>query len=327
MVVKRTRKAQNSWLISKHFKKGLILSVLLLFFLGGVKKFIIQWQKGWNISSQINLILITQKESYLVNISPAENQSRIWIFPENWQLEVFGGYGKFWAKGVAKFAQDEQNSNLLTNTLAVELGLPIDYWLFVNDKSCQDQNKLKNCLIALSWYQGFLKKAKVYKGERLDFLKIIFFLKKNNFNWQIHNALQEGFFEEVKTLDGFNALVLKKDSWDKLSLSFFVDPLIRNEAIPIGVYNFSNSPGLASIFSRILVNSGALVVSVSNKEEEGPETCLIKIKNPNLIKSRIIKRMTHNFDCPIRVGEAKEFSDFTDINLYLNDGLFNLTKN
>jgi len=315
---KRKNRSREDF-ISRWLKKGVVATILLLFLIGGVRKFIVQWQQGWDRKTQINLFLVTEKDSYLVSILPASGEGLIWIFPENWQLETFGGYGNFSIKGVARFARDEKRLDLLTNTLAVELGLPIDYWLFVEKQGCQ-KGDVKDCLAGLSWYQGFLDKADSRKGSRLDFLKIVFSLKKNNINWQIYEVEQKGLFQQKESLDGSPVLILKKELWDQLALNFFVDPLIRNEAIPVGIYNFSDYPGLATAFARVLVNSGSLVVAAANGEGEGPQSCLIVIKNNNLTKTKIFKRIVANFNCPVKLAEEKEFIDMTDINIYLNNG-------
>ncbi len=316
MVSRKRRKSRHkkAVFVAQKLKLLTLGIILVLFFLGGVRKLTLAWKNGWDYHHQENLFIVDGERSYLLILSPESKEVKSWSFPKTWQLDVFGGLGRYWAKGVAKFALEEGSGQILGNTLMMELGLPIDLWIYNEHPSCPGDKNTKECLISAVWRSGFLGRASLSKGGKVDFFKTAFFLRRSG-NWQMFDVGDEGLLENISEREGAG-MALKKKSWDELSLKFFIDPLIRNEAIPLGVYNFSDQPGVAKTIARILTNAGVTVVAVSNRRQEGIDPCLITVKNAGLKDKFIFKKLLAVFNCRFQLRPLDEFSDLTDINVY-----------
>lgn len=304
---------------ARRVKIIIILIFLLLFFLGGVRNVYKQWNKAWNQQTSVNLLLV-DGQGHLLTIFPKEKKVVSWSFPDNWYLDTFGGYGRFSISGVAKFAKNEERIDILSNSVMMDLQLPIDYILQLDKGHICEVGKVRDCAISALWYQGVLNRGEFNKGDKMDFLKIALALRQGGFVWEEKDAKKEGLLIFDTTLDEKDIYLTINQKIDDLAVNYFVDPDIRSEGLNLGIYNYSSQQGLGSNLGKVWEHSGALVVEVKSIDEP-LESCLIEVEDEQILESKTFLRISQNLNCQVRVGES-DFS-VTDINIRVGSSWIN----
>jgi hypothetical protein len=317
----RRQKKNKSSPQAKKIKVAVILIFLLLFFLGGVRNVYNQWANAWDQQTSANILLIGDK-GYLLTIFPKEKRVISWSFPDNWYLDTFGGYGRFSISGVAKFARNEERTDILSNSVMMDLQLPIDYILQLGKGRSCVTGKIKDCAVSALWYQGVLNRGEVNKGSKADFLKMALTLRQGSFAWEEKDAKKEGLLVFDTTLDEKDIYLTVNQKIDDLAVSYFIDPDIRKEGLNLGIYNYSNQQGLGSNLGKVWEHSGALVVEVKSSVKNEPlESCSIEIKDKSILQSKTFLRISQNLSCPVKIGIG-DFS-VTDINIHVGPSWVN----
>ncbi len=318
MDTRRSKKNKSSSR-ARRVKIVIILIFLLLFFLGGVRNIYKQWDKAWDQQTSVNLLLV-DGQAHLLTIFPKEKKIVSWSFPNNWYLDTFGGYGRFSISGVAKFAKNEERIDILSNSVMMDLQLPIDYILQLDkDRLCEVGN-VKDCVISTLWYQGVLSGGELNKGNKMDFFKIVLALRQGGFVWEEKDAKKEGLLVFDTTLDEKDIYLTINQKIDDLAVNYFVDPDIRSEGLNLGIYNYSSQQGLGGNLGKVWEHSGALVVEVKSINES-LESCLIEVKNKQILDSKTFLRISRNLNCQVQEGKS-DFS-VTDINIRVGTSWIN----
>jgi len=100
MVSRKRRKSRHkkAVFVAQKLKLLTLGIILVLFFLGGVRKLTLAWKNGWDYHHQENLFIVDGERSYLLILSPESKEVKSWSFPKTWQLDVFGGLGRYWGQ-------------------------------------------------------------------------------------------------------------------------------------------------------------------------------------------------------------------------------------
>ena len=192
--------------------------------------------------------------------------------PEDAYSNVVEGYGYYRLEDILPLSRSEKRGDeLLVDTVSTLIGVPIEtstsrisYWdQFVTWRMTQD-NEIGRETIDLSDYPITIT------IERPDRSTID----------AIDPAKIDFYFNEV-----------------------FWERPIREENFAVGIFNASETPGLASTYGRILENVGFRIIDISNwDEEEITSDCQIRLFGSEELKETVsVQRLQSILSCPMVV--------------------------
>jgi len=279
------------------FKRIIIL--FSAFLLLGLGKRIFNWSRGnWDGKAQISLAIETNTGKILIFIlTPAKNMSTVVIVPGESIVET-PWFGAYQAKKLSLLAKQEGTPSVFSRSLAYFLGMPIDRG-FIETNLSVDQYDKKTIRSKLRrFFSPF---------RSIDNLRIWHWLGSREHVWKIINLVDFG--RETSLPDGSSVLVVDTKAISDRFWELFTDPMIKNEDIPVSVFNSGEVSGLAEKAAIIIRNFGGRVVEVADRKMEEEEECLILISGFVPEHTATVRRLESVFGCRSKVGEREGIGD------------------
>ncbi|KKR50360.1 MAG: hypothetical protein UU81_C0007G0015 [Microgenomates group bacterium GW2011_GWC1_41_8] len=228
--------------------------------------------KEWDYKGRFTVF---DSHSLTLTSYPSDNSSIISItIPPDVYINVSGGYGYYRVKDVLELSRSERRGDeLLIESVSSLIGIPIEaskqrmsYWDQVLVWQLANNNEIERHNINLSEYPITVSEKRV-DGVEIEKL----------------NPVKIDFY--------FGELF-----WERT---------LRDENMTVGIFNASETPGLANSYARMLENIGYRVVDIANWDGEPiEENCMIRITgSPNVVDSVSISRLISILDCPIQVDQ------------------------
>jgi len=279
------------------FKKIIVL--FFVFLLLGLGRRIFNWSRGnWDGKTQISSAIETKTGKILIFIlTPAKNMSTVIIVPGESVIET-PWFGAYQAKKLSLLARQEESPSIFPRSLAFFLGVPVDRGLTKTNLEVDqsDEKAIKKKL------RGIFSPFK-----SIDDFRVWRWLGSRERVWRIINLADFG--RETRLPDGSRVLVIDTKAISDRFWELFTDPVIKNEDIPIGVFNSGEVSGLAEKAATIIRNFGGRVVEVADRKMEEKEECLILISETIPRRAATVRRLESVFGCPSKVGKGKEIGD------------------
>lgn len=221
---------------------------------------------------------------------PSDNSAIITIMiPPEAYINVPGGYGYYQVEDVLELGRSERKGDaLLVESVSALIGIPIE-------ASKQRMSYWDQILV---WRVAGDKEIERQSIDLDDYSVTI----------------------SEKRVDGVEIEKLDPVKVDFYFGELFWERTIRDENTTIGIFNDSDTPGLANDYARMLENIGYRVVEIANWDGEPiSDECLIRITGAaELIGSVSISRLTSVFECPV-VSEQEQGR--FDIQLVLSNNI------
>lgn len=256
----------------KSYKKTFLIFLLVILTGGFLIAFFHFYSsfknRVWNYKGRINIL---DKENLTVLSIPDENGDLVEIkLPADAYVEVAEGYGNYKLKNVYEIGQvDKKGTLLLKKTVSDLLGLPID--AEQKELTIWDQYKI---------WQKKQDSEKSIKQIKLEEMPVF-----------IEDSLADG--SKIEKVDQAKIdFYLREVFWEKE---------LRAENLSVGVFNASETFGLAEEISRKIENIGGRVVEAGNYDGK-VENCLLKT-TASKEESVTFKRFIKIFPCKVEIGE------------------------
>lgn len=308
---------------------GIILGIIII---GWIVKFTQTLFSPWKFSSseksyvwngEFNInILIKSKDMALLSYNPTDKKITVIKIPDETQLEVFGGFGKWQARAIYGLGESQKigdGNKLLKRSVGDFFGLPIEGFLQFEgkyaDKSAQDITEaLRN-----NPFSGFDLLANLKTDLTLwELIRLKF-------------GLSLVRFDKLRYLDLVSLGVLDKDfladgtaifSWDPVKLdsvsSQLLDPKILSEHKTIAVFNSTDYPLIAQKGARMIANLGGNVIITGNSDKKLKETEVFGEESKTL--RRLLQIFSHKGG---KDSKVESFSSRAQINVMLGEDFFN----
>ena len=252
---------------------------LIIFFLlaglciGGVKFFFeLKRSVFWDLQ-RVNLVVVSHQSNKTAIISFSDKKGKIFVLPEEKQVEVVRGFGLYKLGKVFALGELEKKGGLLLKeTVQENFKIPVFGYIF---------------------------------EENLDFSR----LKKNFWPVKKKNRQTDLSFEDLlilfiktKFIPEFSTENFREDQLE----DNFVDADIRDEAIPVEILNGTEHQGLAQKAFLQWENIGGRVVRVADSNLEGQPECKILFTD-KVRESYSLKIMKEIYDCKSeQAGEIQQ---------------------
>lgn len=296
---------------SKHKRKkhgspiGTVIKlILLLLIVGGVVVFVVKFAPlmlsgKFNTRERFNLVLSSPEKISFVSVDAGSGKATIVNFPPDLYItNVAHGYGQYPIGKVYDLGQlDAKGGQVLSDTVAIYLGVPVDGYVRLPDFSTNDLKanfiKPSNLLNATSdvnlWDRILM--AKALMGLRFDKVKTVDLAGKS---------------EPLLLADGSSAKVFIEEDLDKVLEGIFVEEEILKESLRVQVVNTTGLAGLGNSLARVVSGLGATVIDVTS-EEPALSGCKLEATD-KIMKSTTVKRVAEIFQCEVvknnEVGRA-----------------------
>jgi len=279
----------------------------------------------WDGKTQLNGIIEFKEKMWLIAFDPDGEKVTIVNFPNDLVVEAFGGYGEFMVKYLEGLADQENKPEIFSKSIEYHFGFPIDFRIVSsidpNNFSFDGAPGLLTQIIRHSFFSRTLESNRLSK---VNLFLLRSFIGHRQLLWSVNNAEEMGMLEDKE-----GKKLLKKEDWDNWAKKYLVDSQLQRENLGIGIYNTTQTSGLAAETARTLRNLGIRVVKTDNYDGgSGGEGCYIKIAKKEDNNSLTVKRIEKILGCKIKIAPGDQFEDFTDVNIYLDEKyLSELKKN
>lgn len=232
------------------------------------------------LQERITLVLATNPPSVL-SVNNGSGEVSLTLIPKDTYIEVPGGFGWYRAGAVWDLGQIENaGGNLLLRSLRSFLGAPIDSWvgwknLRVDLDTTHKEKIIRRLTTALSPvnFRSSLQtdfdildrtllwwKLRQLRGDRLTIIDL----------------KDKGILVDEILPDGSTAMRAEADLVDKISQTLFFEKMVKQQELPIHIYNGTQVTGLGNKIGRLLTNIGYKVTGISNAERNAPR-CSIRV--------------------------------------------------
>lgn len=272
-----------------------------------------RWEEGFNLN-----LIIRSKGISLVTYIPKEQKVIVIKMPDETNLDVPFGFGKWQLRAIYGLGQEEngkRGADLLKRSLGDFFGLPIDGYLEFGAPYAQmDASELID----------------IVRGNPFSSLSIFFALKTDltplellrfrmgvggvRFDKITELDLKEGVLDKQFLADGSEVYTVDPIKLDG-ALSDLSDPNFVSEGKKIAVFNATDHPALAQKASRLITNLGGQVIIVDSSEKRLAETVLIGEPSATLRK---LQQIFDAFDTIEPRSEDFE-SSRAQINIFLGE--------
>lgn len=221
----------------------------------------------WDGKSNTNIVIQTNSTS-LVSLNPLEQKATIISIPDEIYLDVSDGFDNWLLGSVYDLGESSKKGlgyHLVKKSLSSLMGIPIDgYIRFEGEMKNINPNELIE-FVRQSPFSGIGIVSKIKSDlTPLELIRLKFGLLKVRFDKINYIDLSRLEILDTQNLpDGSNALTLDPIKLDSV-MTDFVDPKIREENIPIAIFNTTDYPQLAQKVKRLITNIGGNVIIVSN---------------------------------------------------------------
>ena len=274
----------------KNWAKTIFLTLLIVVFgwilFSAGQKLIGWFVDSWDGSRQLSLALETKdKDILILTLTPAKKMMAVILVPNNLEIET-PWFGKYQAGRLSLLAEQENNQEVFSRSLSYFLGVPVDFGIInTNFRPKGGEFSLKENIASFFFPP---KSARYFKVWR--------FLNSRDLFWR--TIYLSEFSQEKELPDGSSVLVLNHDQMANLA-DYFTDPLVKQEALPISVFNIGSKTGLAQKAAIMIGNMGGTVVAIGNTDKEIDEDCLIVVSSEQMEQSLTLSRIKNVLGCSI----------------------------
>lgn len=274
-------------------KKKIFLALIFLLILAFAR--VLREGKNffWDGKSQLSLAIETQSKKIIVfAITPAKNLATVLIIPPNLKVET-PWFGVYRADKLSLLAKQEGKEMIFPRSLEYFLGIPIDRGI-IDSRLAFDQGDETTLKIKL--------RGLFFPARSIGELRIWWWLRKKELVWQIVDLAN--FSQQEILPDQSTVLVVDSEKISDRLFGLFTDPLVKNENIPLSIFNSGGPSGLAQRTAVIATQFGARVVEVADAQREGDE-CLILFSQPKLTRTATFRRLKSVFGCREEEGRGE----------------------
>ncbi|MBI3486355.1 LCP family protein [Candidatus Daviesbacteria bacterium] len=316
---------------------GLILGVLILgkivnFFEGLSKPFsqdiLTKRSYVWDGSFAIS-IAFKGSSIWVLNYDPEEKKAIVLKIPEETYMDLPRGYGSWRVGSIYQLGQEEIKSigsELLKESLAKLLGLPIDGFITLDQASNQDLDKIilslrSNPLALINFIRNI--RTDLTPLETVSLLRELAKVRSDKLvalNLEESNITKSKLLPDSSRVLGVDTVNLDLFIRDKMS-----DQKISQENLEVAIFNATTHPGLALDVARVVTNLGSNAIIVSNSEDILQKSIVTSENNRN---SLTFKRLSQIFapDCfkkPCQASDPKIKNSRAQINIVLGEDYYN----
>jgi len=264
------------------------------------------WQRGWDRKAQINLVLEGRKGRLLIlSLTPAKSLVVGLIVPANLLVET-PWFGSYQAGKLSLLAEQEGNKAVFDRSLSYFLALALDQSWLKTGLDLEAEPELIRRQLFSFWAPWKQPQA----------FKFWLFLRRKDLVWQWFNLAS--WTQEKSLPDGTKVLTLNREQLSQSVLSDLTDPLVKNEAITIGVFNLGEQSGLAQRTAQLIEHFGGRVIEIGD-QEGGVSDCLIILADQRLRQSYTFARLKSVLGCSWRVGDRNSQSAMAEIRILVKN--------
>lgn len=280
----------------------------LLIFLGLVfKAYKVIKESRWDGKGRLNLVLVSSPV-LIVSLEPEEPSLSGFSIPNETQLEVVYGYGKYQMESVYRLGELEKKENLLAESIQENFALPIDGWLVsenIRISAEEDiRNKLSEILISC------LKDGRKTNLTKWDLIRIFVQIKKvRSHKINFFDLSKISVLLKTTLPDRTEVFEIDQNRLDPLVQKYFFDPIIRKEKMLFEVLNGTDHPKLGERAGRIISGLGGEVVSIGNSQEKVEECQIQTIREKKTFHS--VKKIANIFNCQLLEKEEEGKAEVT----------------
>jgi len=284
-------------------KKAALLVLIILFLSIGFGVYRTAKNSIWDGKNRLNLVL-NQNPVAILSYSPRDQKIVILTIPNGTYLETINGYGFYKIESIFPLGElDKNGGELLAGSLQEYLGIPIDGYLSFPACSALEIREKKICLLNELWTSVF--STKKTSLSRWDRLRLWWGVRQIRLSKIIISDLCQGqYCEEAQLSDGSKVWQLGLERVDKIAINLFTDPQLKSEALSLEILNGTSHYGLANRGGRILTNVGAVVLKISDWDNE-LSTCEIRTPK-SLTASYTFQKIQSLFGCRWQEDDLKD---------------------
>lgn len=249
-------------------------------------------------------VLILDKQNYvkearLVMINNQDLQVKEIVIPQDTLVHLPYGLNEFKLKSLYKITQlekPESTFNLVNQTLIEYFGISTQKMIIVKndlpegktfDKWIQDPFTM----FKIAFDENWVKQNLETNESRLNILQIahqIQIIPDQNKNEL--KVEQQGIVELQKSVDNSSVYITDQNKLDTYIKKTYQTDAILNEKADIAIQNGTESQGLASKVSRIISNSGGVVIELKNADKN-QDTTNIQIHDKKWLNSQTLQQI------------------------------------
>lgn len=199
----------------------------------------------------------------LVSLDPIDNSVLIFVLPKNTVVESIYGFGEYKIEALVKLGALE---NLGTKILSGSVGQLFGWHIYTSsviniDSAAEKESRdwLKQVSISLL-KQGVMKPLLL--ADSISFFRQVGDVRGDKI--RVINLKDTSVMEKVLDRGGSEVFLVDKDRLDGLIERNYSSKVYAEEGLDVAVINTTGEAGLGSKFSRLLFNSGVVVVSVDD---------------------------------------------------------------
>jgi hypothetical protein len=238
--------------------------------------------------------------------------------PENIKLEVAYGYGPYFASSLYGLAAQEHRTQLITQTIQQELGIPIDGYIVSRFPSVNETGFAVPNLTRKWWITPI--ETDISLGDRWK----LWWQTRNLISPKILNLnfADGNWAKQSRELDGYSSVEFDKNTVDSRLPQLISDALMRESGLSVRVVNTTTISGMGSQAARIVTGSGLRVVEI--KDQAGILDKCILVASQSLQYSYPVKRLMRIFGC--KLAETTQDDPRVDIELHIGKELAEIWK-
>jgi hypothetical protein len=239
------------------------------------------------------------KQAELIMINHKDSSIKQTVIPEDTMLHLPYGLNEFKLKSLYKIAQMEnpQNTfNLIDQTLIEYFGVSTQKMIIVNNDHLGEAtftNWLQSpqTILKMAFDENWVKDTLQTNQSRFELIKLARSIQNiPDQNTTLLKAEDSGMLEEEKALDNSKIYITDQNKLDTYIKKSFQTDAILEEKADIVIENSTKTQGLASKVSRIVTNSGGVVIEVKNSQNV-QEQSLITISDQKWLESATLQQI------------------------------------
>jgi len=253
-------------------RKGLLLLLILLlgiFFVYCYKQ--IRFSKFITNDFRTTVVFNTQPLLIVSFAKDLANDTIAVTVPDELSVQVPYGYGWYQVQAIWGLSELEKKPELLADTAADLLGVPVTGWV----AHTASQKFPENNLESVAGIKSMLSMSSLFGTDfqtnlnTLDKLLVTLKLIKLNTNKTRLYVLHENetIFVPVKLPDGSTGKSINESALDTFLEQKFERAEVREQGLLIKVYNATQTPRVGYKFARFITNYGGKVLLIDNIDE------------------------------------------------------------
>jgi hypothetical protein len=219
----------------------------------------------WDGKTTLHLVIKSNDVSVL-SFDPQDKNLSLVNIPADIYVEVPGGYGKWQVRAIYEVGQAEKQpigAKLLTDSMSTLLGLPMNGIIELKIEQTPQEflKSLRQSPFAFLSYLNAVNSS-LTSVELINFATQVSRLRADKIN---HLDLSNFNLLTPKILsDGSKVLIAEPQLLDNFIIDKLSESRLREEQIPVAVFNGTQSPGVAFKVARMITNMGGNVIISMN---------------------------------------------------------------